>query len=143
MPAILAEMARLKPLTHTWAVARDIRHAVRGGRMPAWAQPVVEWLGLTPIAKINAAGRMGMAGALLGKSNVPVRFAQHVAKRVDRSKGWRLVVGHCDAPDDGDALLAALRARLDVREGWLVETGSAIGAHAGPGALVVSLHPLD
>ncbi len=143
VPAILAEMARLKPLTHTWAVARDIRHAVRGGRMPAWAQPVVEWLGLTPIAKINAAGRMGMAGALLGKSNVPVRFAQHVAKRVDRSKGWRLVVGHCDAPDDGDALLAALRARLDVREGWLVETGSAIGAHAGPGALVVSLHPLD
>ena len=27
------------PLTLTWAVTRDIRHAVRGGRMPAWAQP--------------------------------------------------------------------------------------------------------
>ena len=142
-PAILAEMARLKPLTQTWAVARDIRHAVRGGRMPAWAQPLVEWLGLTPIAKINPAGRMGMAGGLFGKANVPARFAGYVAKRVDPSKPWRLVVGHCDAPADGEALLAALRSRITVREGWLVETGSAIGAHAGPGALVVSLQPAD
>jgi fatty acid-binding protein DegV len=104
---------------------------------------VVEWLGLTPIAKIKPSGRMGMAGGLFGTSNVPVRFADYVAKRVDRTKAWRLVVGHCDAPSDGEALLASLRSRIDVREGWLVETGSAIGAHAGPGALVVSLQPLD
>jgi fatty acid-binding protein DegV len=62
---------------------------------------------------------------------------------VDRSKRWRLIVGHCDAPEDGEALLAALRAKLQIAEGWLVETGSAIGAHAGPGALVVSLQPVD
>jgi DegV family protein with EDD domain len=142
-PTILAELARLRPLTETWAVARDIRHAVRGGRMPAWAQPLVEWLGLTPIAKIRPNGHMGMAGGLFGKANVPLRFAAYVARRVDRARAWRLVVGHCDAAADGEALLAALRARIDVREGWLVETGSAIGAHAGPGALVVSLQPLD
>ena len=142
-PAILAELARLKPLTQTWALARNIRHAVRGGRLPAWAQPVAEWLGLTPIARIKPSGRLGMAGGLFGTSNVPVRFAAHVARRVDRTKAWRLVVGHCDAADDGAAVLAALRDRITVREGWLVETGSAIGAHAGPGALVVSLQPAD
>ena len=64
---VVAELERLRPLTLTWAMARDIRHAVRGGRMPAWAQPVVEWLGLTPIAKIKPSGRMGMAGGLFGK----------------------------------------------------------------------------
>src|SRR5690606_20228689 len=31
---ILAELERLKPLTFTWAMARDISHAVRGGRIP-------------------------------------------------------------------------------------------------------------
>ena len=143
VPAILAELARLKPLTFTWAVARDISHAVRGGRLPAWAKPVVEWLGLTPIAKINAAGRLGMAGGLFGKARVPERFAAYVARRVDRSQRWRLVVGHCDALADGEALLAALRARLDIAQGWLLETGPAVGAHAGPGALVVSLQPAD
>ena len=30
---ILAELARLKPLTPTWAAARDISHAVRGGHL--------------------------------------------------------------------------------------------------------------
>lgn len=143
VPAILAELARLKPLTLTWAIARDISHAVRGGRLPSWAKPVVEWLRLTPIAKVNPAGRLGMAGGLLGKAHVPERFARYVARRVDRDRRWRLVVGHCDALADGEALLAALRAQLQVPEGWLVETGSAIGAHAGPGALVVSLQPLD
>jgi DegV family protein with EDD domain len=143
VPTILAELARLKPLTETWAVARNISHAVRGGRLPGWAKPVVEWLGLTPIAKVKPAGRLGMAGGLFGSARVPERFAGYVARRVDRSKRWRLIVGHCDAPEDGEALLAALRAKLQIAEGWLVETGSAIGAHAGPGALVVSLQPVD
>ncbi|MFY2763449.1 DegV family protein [Arenimonas sp. MALMAid1274] len=143
VPEILTELARLKPLTLTWALARDIRHAVRGGRLPAWAQPVVEWLGLTPIAKVKPAGRLGMAGGLFGKTRVAERFAAYVAARTPRGKRWRLVVGHCDALADGQVLLSALQSRLDIAQGWLVETGPAIGAHAGPGALVVSLQPLD
>jgi DegV family protein with EDD domain len=140
--AILAELARLKPLTATWALARDISHAVRGGRLPAWAKPVVEWLGLTPIANVKATGKLGMAGGLFGSSRVPERFAAHVARRTDRRQRWRMIVGHCGATEDGERLLAAMRTHLDVAEGWLVETGSAVGAHAGPGALVVSLQPL-
>ncbi len=141
--AILAELSRLKPLTLTWAMARNIRHAVRGGRIPAWARPVVEWLGLTPVAKVKPDGTLGLAGGLFGKRDAPERFARYVARRVERTRRWRLIVGHCDALADGEALLAALRREITVDEGWLVETGPAIGAHAGPGALVVSLQPLE
>ena len=141
-PEILAELARLKPLTPTWAAARDISHAVRGGRIPAWAKPLVEWLGFTPIAKVKPDGKLGVAGGLVGKSRVPERFAAYVAKRVDRGARWRLMVGHCDALADGETLLAALRARLPLTDSWLVETGPAVGAHAGPGTLVVSLQPV-
>jgi DegV family protein with EDD domain len=142
-PEILAELARLKPLTPTWAAARDISHAVRGGRIPAWAKPLVEWLGFTPVAKVKADGKLGVAGGLVGKSRVPERFAAYVAKRVDRDARWRLMVGHCDALADGEILLEALRARLQLTDSWLVETGPAVGAHAGPGTLVVSLQPAD
>jgi DegV family protein with EDD domain len=142
-PQILAELARLKPLTLTWAAARDISHAVRGGRIPAWAKPLVEFLGFTPVARVKADGRLGVAGGLVGKSRVPERLAAYVAKRVDTRTRWRLMVGHCDALADGEVLLADLRQRLDVSESWLVETGPAIGAHAGPGTLVVSLQPAD
>ena len=139
---ILVELERRKPLTHTWAIARDIGHAVRGGRVPRWAKPVLNTLGLVPIAKVTPEGKLGMAGAFVGGKRIPERFARYVAARVPKGRRWRAVVGHCDALGDGDALLLALQSQLDCEAGWLVETGPAVGAHAGPGALVVSLQPV-
>ena len=103
---IMAELTRLRPLTLTWAIARDIGHAVRGGRVPRWAKPLLNTLGLTPIAKITPDGKLGMAGAFIGSRRIPERFANYVARRVDHSQRWRVIVGHCDAEVDGAALLA-------------------------------------
>lgn len=140
---IVARLEQLRPLTRTWAIARDITHAVRGGRVPAWAKPVVQGLGFTPIAKVKPEGRLAIAGGLFGKRRVPERFAGYVARQVASGRRWRLIVGHCDARADGETLLAELTRRLDCQDAWLVDTGPAIGAHAGPGALVVSLQPAD
>lgn len=143
--AILRELERLRPLTLTWAMARDITHAVRGGRIPAWAEPAVRFTGLTPIAKVNADGKLGIAGGLFAKAKAPEAFAAYVAKRAGKTLGkhtpLRAIIGHCDASEDGERLLAALRERLDLVDAHLVETGPAIGAHAGRGTLVASLQP--
>lgn len=138
---ILAELAALRPRTHTWAMARDIRHAVRGGRIPAWAGSLVRFSGLTPIARITPGGRLGIAGALLARARAPEAFAAYVARRVSGRTRWRAIVGHCDARADGERLLSVLRGRLALDEAHLVETGPAIGAHAGRRTLVVSLQP--
>ena len=143
--AILRELERLRPLTLTWAMARDISHAVRGGRIPAWAEPAVRFSGLTPIAKVNTDGKLGIAGGLFAKAKAPEAFAAYVAKRARKALGkhtrLRLIVGHCDARADGERLLTALRERVDVVEAHLVDTGPAIGAHAGRGTLVASFQP--
>ena len=139
--AIELELQRLRPLTMTWAMARDISHAVRGGRIPRWAGPVVRWSGLTPVAAVSAAGTLKVAGGLFAKQGAPEAFARYVCKRTPAANGWRLVVGHSDALADGERLLAALRERLPVVESHLVEVGPAVGAHAGPGTLVVGLQP--
>jgi len=138
---ILGELERLRPLTHTFALARDVSHAVRGGRVPAWAKPLAEWLGLTPIARVSAAGKLRVVSALFGSHRAPERFARYIGKRIDRNQRWRVIVGHCDSPLDGAVLRDALAEILDCESAWLVETGPAVGAHAGPGALVVSLQP--
>ena len=139
--AIERELQRLRPLTMTWAMARDISHAVRGGRIPRWAGPMVRWSGLTPVAAVSAAGRLKVAGGLFAKQRAPEAFARHVCKRTPTAQGWRLIVGHSDALADGERLLAALLARLPVTESHLVEVGPAVGAHAGKGTLVVGLQP--
>jgi len=139
--AILAMLEPLRAQTLTWAMTRDLTMAVRGGRIPAWGKPLVQGLGLTPVAKVTPQGKLRVAGGLVGKQGVPQKFGRYVARRVDRAQRWRIIVGHCDAREDGEALLATLQAELDCAQGWLVETGPAVGAHAGPGALVASLQP--
>jgi uncharacterized protein len=143
--AIVRELERLRPLTLTWAMARDITHAVRGGRIPAWAEPAVRFTGLTPIAKMKPEGKLGVAGGLFAKAKAPEAFAAYLARHVRKALGpstrLRAIIGHCDAREDGERLLAALRDRLDLVEAHLVETGPAIGAHAGRGTLVASMQP--
>lgn len=136
---ILARLEALRPHTYTFASARDIAHAVRGGRVPRWIGPLATFAGLTPLAAMKPEGRLAVSGALFGKRRVAERFAAWVAKRVPGGQRWRLLVGHCDAADEARRLADALRARLDCDQSWLVEAGPAIGAHAGPGALVVGL----
>ena len=140
-PAIIAELERLRPLTLTWAMARDIRHAVRGGRIPRWAAPLVRWTGLTPVARFKPDGRLGVCAGLFARKRAPEAFARYIARRLPAGTRWRVIVGHCDAAGDGERLLSALRSSLAVEAGYLVETGPAIGAHAGQGALVVSVQP--
>jgi len=138
---IEALLAQLRAQTYLFAAARDIQHAVRGGRVPHWILPLARTLGLTAIARMRTDGRLAVNGALFGKHRVPERFARYLARRLPRANRWRVMVGHCDAAEEAAALLSALRQRLAVTRHWLVETGPAIGAHAGPGTLVVGFSP--
>ena len=140
--SIVALVERLRSQTLTWAVIRDLTLAVRGGRIPAWGKPLVQGLGLTPIAKVTPVGKLGLVGGLFGKKTVPERFARYVARRVQAGQRYRVIVGHCDAAADGELLLSRLKSLIDCQDAWLAETGPAVGAHAGPGALVISLQPV-
>lgn len=137
--AVRARIAQLAPWTFTFAAAPDVQHAVRGGRIPRWVLPMARWFGLTAIVRMKPTGKLAVAGALFGHKNVPERLARHVVKRLPDAPRWRLMVGHCDAPEQAAELLDALRQRLPLERDWLVETGPAIGAHAGPGTLVVGV----
>jgi DegV family protein with EDD domain len=141
--ALVALAQRLRGTTHTFAAARDISFAVRGGRVPAWTLPIARLLRVTPVARMRADGKLGVHGALWGRDDAPRRFAAYVVRHVPRGKRWRVLVGHCDCAADGESLLTALRERLDCSEGSLVEAGPAIGAHAGPQTLVVALQEVD
>jgi hypothetical protein len=47
---------------------------------------------------------------------------------------------HCDCPEDGERLRERLLALApNIERHWLIEAGAAIGAHAGPGSLVVGV----
>jgi hypothetical protein len=140
---VLARLAALKPRTHTFALAREVSHAVRGGRIPRWAGVLAASFGLNAIAVIRADGKLHVGGALFGNRRIPERFAAYVQRKLPKGRRWRLLIGHAGAPEEGEALRLALLRRLDCTQSRLVEAGPAIGAHTGPGALVVGAQVAD
>ena len=140
--AIAARLAVLLPRVRTFGVLRDLTYAVRGGRVPRAALPLTRWLKLAPVLASHADGRLHLGGALRAGAGLPTRFAAWLARRVPRTDAARVLVGHCDNPREAAQLATALAARFHLAiVPDVVEAGAAIGAHAGPGTLVVGFAP--
>ncbi|MEN6540065.1 MAG: DegV family protein, partial [Mizugakiibacter sp.] len=136
--AVLAALQAERGRVRTYAMVRELDYAVRGGRLPAWSLPLTRWLKLAPLLRASADGRLRFAGAAFG-ARAPERFAAWLAKR-ERGAAPRVLVGHCDNRAEAERLAASLRQRLALAETpAIVEVGAAIGAHAGPGTLVVGV----
>ena len=140
--AIAARLDALVPRVRTFGVLRDLTYAVRGGRVPRATLPLTRWLKLAPVLASRADGRLHLGGALRAGDGLPVRFAAWLARRVPRADAARVLVGHCDHPREAAQLATALAARFGLAVvPDVVEAGAAIGAHAGPGTLVVGFAP--
>ncbi len=71
-------------------------------------------------------------------------FARNIAKRLDPSRQWRLIIGHCDCVEDAERVHAALLRQVrNIDRAWIMDVGVAIGAHAGPGSLVIGVQDYE
>lgn len=139
---IAAQVRALAARTPLFAYVRDLSHIVRGGRLPAWALPLTRWLGLAPVATVGADGRLHLRSVLRLRRELPQDFARWVLRRLTpEQRDARVLIGHCDNPDEAAMLAAALRAALPSAAIDIVPVGAAISVHAGPGAIVLSLLP--
>ena len=139
--AVFAATRKAMANTLTFGMIRDLRYGVAGGRLPPIVKRVADLFGLTLLVMARG-GKVKPFRALRSGRHLPERFADVIARKARGATRWRAIVGHCDAPDDAATLAAALRERIPgLRTVWLTESGPAIGAHAGPGTLVVGLQP--
>ena len=126
--------------TRSYGLITDLSYAVRGGRI----RPSIKWLAdklrLTPILSNTGDGSIGVRNFMVGRRNLLRRFAQHVAGRTRRGKTYRVAIGHANCQNDAEQLSAELLKRLpDIETTYVTELGSAVGVHAGPGALLVAI----
>ena len=135
---LAAAVERMRPRTRTWGMLPDLSYGVRGGRVAKSKKMLADLLNLTPVLTATPEGFVKPGGVLFGRSNTTVKFARFVARRLATDRTWRLLIGHCNAPAEGERLLGLLRTAVPrVESAQLVDVGPALGAHAGPGALVV------
>ena len=121
----------------------DLKYIVRGGRLKPKIKTLADMLRLTPVLVVKS-GRLKPGGALLGKSNLVEKFANHVSKKLNPKFNYRLLVAHADNIIDGKKLeTLMLTNNKNIKKSYLLELGGGLGCHAGPGALTLGVQKLD
>lgn len=127
--------------TRAFAYVRDLRYAVRGGRIPGGIKAVADFLRLTPVLGNRRDGRIGAVGVLAGRSRLPERLTRFLRARFPAQGRYRIFVGHGDAPAAAAELMTRLRRAFPNHESCTdTQVGSTLGVHGGPGIVVVGLH---
>ena len=127
--------------TTSYAILKDTRFAVRGGRLPKWVRTIGELLRLSPIIYTRSDGKVSLSGFLVGRHNRIERFARYVARRAPRGP-IEIGIGHASCEEDGLQLEQHLRQLVpDIRKLVVNGLGPALGVHGGPGTLLVAVRP--
>ncbi|NDE00645.1 MAG: hypothetical protein EBZ91_02585 [Gammaproteobacteria bacterium] len=134
--------------TRTFAMLKDVRFGVRGGRVPAIVGKIARWLRLTVILRTYPDGRVAAGGGLFGPHRLRERFAKFVVKNMPFDAGreqLRILIGCGLTPADGHFVAEELQRRLpadSIESIVFTEMGPAIGVHGGPETILVALQPI-
>ena len=138
----IAAVERLIPETRTYGLLRDLRFAVRGGRVPRWVKTIADLLRATAIIRTVPDGRVASGTFLFGSRNRIQRFARYVARKTPPADSLDVAIGHAVCPDDAAGLERELRRLFDnIHRTTITDIGAALGVHGGPGTLIVATQP--
>jgi DegV family protein with EDD domain len=138
----IAAVNRLIPDTRTYGLLKDLRFAVRGGRVPRWVKTIADLLRATAIIRTVPDGRVASGTFLFGRRNRIKRFARYVAKRTPAADSLDVAIGHAVCHEDAVELEQELRGHFDnIHRTTITDIGAALGVHGGPGTLIVATQP--
>jgi len=132
----------LVPKVRTFALLKDLKYAVRGGRLPQWVKTMADLMRITPVICIKPSGSIGLGGCLLGRRNRISKFAQFIASHVKDFESVEIGIGQAICPEDAEKLALELKQRIgSIDKLKICSLGTALGVHGGPGTLMVSFRP--
>ena len=138
----IAAVNRLIPDTRTYGLLKDLRFAVRGGRVPRWVKTIADLLRATAIIRTVPDGRVASGTFLFGRKNRIKRFARYVAKRTPAADSLDVAIGHAVCHEDAVELERELRSHFgNIHRTTITDIGAALGVHGGPGTLIVATQP--
>ena len=126
--------AHKKEVCH-WVTVDDLSHLKRGGRISATTALVGTMLNVKPIIHVDNDGHLINCAKVRGRK---AAMEYLVKKFIETCTDFDTVfIGHGDCPEDAATLEAMLREKHDIQNITTGYVGPVIGAHTGPGVLVV------
>ena len=130
------------PRTRVLGIADDLKYAVKGGRVPAGVKKVADLLHLNPVLTASKEGSVGLGGMHLGRGANPVRLARTVTRKMKPDTMYRVLISHANNEAGARTLRKHILARhARIYSCHITDAGPALGAHFGPGGLIVAFTP--
>jgi DegV family protein with EDD domain len=119
-----------------WVTINDLNHLKRGGRVSATTAFVGGMLNIKPIIIMDNDGKLATVGKCRGRK---AAMEQLVKKLCEEGTDVQTIfIAHGDCPEDAAALEQLCREKCPAVKNVLTGyVGGVIGAHTGPGVLVV------
>ena len=135
----LQVLNRAIPDTISFAMINDLSYAVRGGRVPKSRKMIADFLRVTPVLKTTPEGNVSSGGVLAGRSWPLKRFARYISRHAPEGE-LQFMIAHAECEDQAESLSRLLGESLrGATCRGITPLGTALGVHAGPGALVVGV----
>ena len=120
-----------------WVTVDDLSHLKRGGRISGATALVGTMLNIKPIIHVDDEGHLINVGKCRGRKAATDFIANKVTELGEGFDNSTVFVAHGDCPEDAAALEKILKEKHGVKEVITGYVGPVIGAHTGPGVLVV------
>ena len=137
MEEIKAEIEALRDYVHHQVTVEDLFFLKRGGRIDAKSAIVGTMLKIKPIINVYVNGKLNSVAKVRGRKSSITELVNRMKATVDIERFPYVSVFHGDCPEEADALEAMVKEAFPQLEVLRGDVGPVIGAHTGPGVLVL------
>lgn len=133
--AAFAEQMRTK-ICHVVTV-NDLVYLKRGGRISPTVAFVGNALGLKPMIYVTEEGKLETFAKARGRKKAMATMVERYGALAEDAANGTVFISHAACADEARALADTLKATYGVSVALVTDIGPVIGAHVGPGGLVL------
>lgn len=137
MEEVKAEMESLNKYLHHQVTVEDLFFLKRGGRIDAKSAIVGTMLKIKPIINVDVNGKLISVAKVRGRKSSITELVNRMKATIDPERIPYISVYHGDCPEEADVLEAMVKEAYPQMEVLRGDVGPVIGAHTGPGVLVL------
>lgn len=120
-----------------WVTVDDLAQLKRGGRISATTALVGTMMNVKPIIHMDNEGKLINCAKVRGRKAATEYIAAKLGQTGQDFDNDTIAIGHGDCPEEAQALAELLREKYGAKNIITGYVGPVIGAHIGPGVLVV------
>ena len=120
-----------------WVTVEDLMHLKRGGRVSAATAVVGTMLSIKPVIRVDNEGKLENFAKARGRKASLNCLLDRMAETFDPELSDTVFIGHGDCMADAEYAAEQVKSRFGVKNVVIVYVGAVIGAHTGPGVVVL------